>query len=230
MCQRIGRPPISTIGLGRNSVSSRRRVPIRRPEAPPSSRMVAWQCDRVLAQRNLEQSSDRGLQPHHILLEAPPTNYFATLFGHLPAADRVGGEKLQPVRQLVDITGSKRVSILAVLYQVRAATNLIADQDGAASAHRFIYNQAPRLTYRWKNENVTKVVIGGQLCLIDDAGKSYGLPSVCPRAPFELGALLAIAHKDQTHLARPGRRAKALHMRPGDHGHAFALSSWQHSE
>ena len=27
MCQRIGRPPISTIGLGRNSVSSRRRVP-----------------------------------------------------------------------------------------------------------------------------------------------------------------------------------------------------------
>src|SRR5258708_9164423 len=27
MCQRIGRPPISTMGLGRNSVSSRRRVP-----------------------------------------------------------------------------------------------------------------------------------------------------------------------------------------------------------
>src|SRR5215472_15842941 len=27
MCQRTGRPPISTIGLGRNSVSSRRRVP-----------------------------------------------------------------------------------------------------------------------------------------------------------------------------------------------------------
>ena len=27
MCQRIGRPPISTIGLGRNSVSSRMRVP-----------------------------------------------------------------------------------------------------------------------------------------------------------------------------------------------------------
>src|SRR5882762_2574683 len=27
MCQRMGRPPISTIGLGRNSVSSRRRVP-----------------------------------------------------------------------------------------------------------------------------------------------------------------------------------------------------------
>ena len=27
MCQRIGRPPISTIGLGRNSVSSRNRVP-----------------------------------------------------------------------------------------------------------------------------------------------------------------------------------------------------------
>src|SRR4051795_10012037 len=27
MCQRIGRPPTSTIGFGRNSVSSRRRVP-----------------------------------------------------------------------------------------------------------------------------------------------------------------------------------------------------------
>src|SRR6185503_5886076 len=27
MCHRIGRPPISTIGLGRNSVSSRNRVP-----------------------------------------------------------------------------------------------------------------------------------------------------------------------------------------------------------
>src|SRR6267143_2999847 len=27
MCQRIGRPPISTIGLGRTSVSSARRVP-----------------------------------------------------------------------------------------------------------------------------------------------------------------------------------------------------------
>src|ERR1022692_1847359 len=27
MCHRMGRPPISTIGLGRNSVSSRRRVP-----------------------------------------------------------------------------------------------------------------------------------------------------------------------------------------------------------
>src|SRR5215471_1441636 len=27
MCQRIGRPPMSTSGLGRNSVSSRRRVP-----------------------------------------------------------------------------------------------------------------------------------------------------------------------------------------------------------
>ena len=27
MCQRIGRPPISTIGFGRNSVSSRKRVP-----------------------------------------------------------------------------------------------------------------------------------------------------------------------------------------------------------
>ena len=27
MCQRIGRPPTSTRGLGRNSVSSRRRVP-----------------------------------------------------------------------------------------------------------------------------------------------------------------------------------------------------------
>src|SRR5260370_28483942 len=131
--------------------------------------MVAWQCDRVLAQRNLEQISDRGLQPHHILLEAPPTNYFATLFGHLPAADRVGGEELHPVRQLVDITGSKRVSILPVSYQVRAATNLVADHDRAASAHRFIYNQAPLLQCRWRHENVKQVVIASPLCYIVDA-------------------------------------------------------------
>src|SRR5207237_7319112 len=32
MCHRIGRPPTSTMGLGRNSVSSRRRVP-----TPPHS-------------------------------------------------------------------------------------------------------------------------------------------------------------------------------------------------
>src|SRR6185437_8484295 len=36
MCQRIGRPPISTIGLGRNSVSSRSRVPF------PPQRMTAF--------------------------------------------------------------------------------------------------------------------------------------------------------------------------------------------
>src|ERR1700730_4970636 len=36
MCQRIGRPPTSTIGLGRNSVSSRRRVPC------PPQRMMAF--------------------------------------------------------------------------------------------------------------------------------------------------------------------------------------------
>src|SRR5208283_1571400 len=33
MCQRMGRPPISTIGFGRNSVSSRKRVP-----SPPHSK------------------------------------------------------------------------------------------------------------------------------------------------------------------------------------------------
>src|SRR5258708_6580350 len=36
MCQRIGRPPISTIGLGRTIVSSERRVPT------PPARMTAF--------------------------------------------------------------------------------------------------------------------------------------------------------------------------------------------
>src|SRR5580704_2134300 len=37
-CQRIGRPPISTMGLGRSSVSSRRRVP------RPPQRMTIFMC------------------------------------------------------------------------------------------------------------------------------------------------------------------------------------------
>src|SRR5690242_21756231 len=51
MCQRIGIPPISTIGLGRTSVSSARRVP-KPPARIPTfmlspSELVSWMCSRA---------------------------------------------------------------------------------------------------------------------------------------------------------------------------------------
>src|SRR5208283_771804 len=53
MCHRIGRPPISTIGLGRNSVSSRRRVPNPPHRTTtfivwvPGNAAAAWHCSVV---------------------------------------------------------------------------------------------------------------------------------------------------------------------------------------
>src|SRR5208282_1094104 len=68
ICQRIGRPPISTMGLGRYSVSSRKRVP-----SPPHSittfTRFSWQA-LVLVYRNLFiiQTLDKGrtLDGHHL--------------------------------------------------------------------------------------------------------------------------------------------------------------------
>src|SRR5262245_30958852 len=66
MCQRIGRPPISTIGFGRTSVSSERRVP--RPPARTTTFMRGFWPIRAraspqlalqdLARRALRQRGD----------------------------------------------------------------------------------------------------------------------------------------------------------------------------
>src|SRR6476660_9392638 len=78
MCQRMGRPPISTIGLGRASVSSASRVP--RPPASMTARK--WDpppaTERVFDRRNGEtlpfapdrQQADLAGQPP---TEAPQT-------------------------------------------------------------------------------------------------------------------------------------------------------------
>src|SRR5438105_8099699 len=68
MCQRMGRPPTSTIGLGRNSVSSRNRVP-----SPPQSNTTFMRgCSWVAGAERSEAPEMPGLRvaqprPHGML-------------------------------------------------------------------------------------------------------------------------------------------------------------------
>src|ERR1051326_8225917 len=64
MCHRIGRPPISTIGFGRNSVSSRKRVP-----APPHSTTTFISC---APSWNYTMGRFYPPSQHHPLIPFPP--------------------------------------------------------------------------------------------------------------------------------------------------------------
>src|SRR5208282_6537853 len=68
ICQRIGRPPISTMGLGRYSVSSRKRVP-RPPHSITTFTRFSWQALMLVSLDFIHYSGARqgkDLEVHHL--------------------------------------------------------------------------------------------------------------------------------------------------------------------
>src|SRR5271155_1817569 len=95
MCHRMGRPPISTIGLGRNSVSSLRRVP------NPPQRITTF-IVRALAA--LESFGLWDRVPEHgrntVIPHAPAEERVTEVLGR-PGA-RLGYDKISPVSGVLE--------------------------------------------------------------------------------------------------------------------------------
>src|SRR6266478_732618 len=90
MCQRTGRPPISSMGFGTTAVSSARRVP--RPPARMTTFTVCldggrFQSWRMLSARcppTIARPPRRGQDPRHALERAPFGGRTDDLQGHGP--------------------------------------------------------------------------------------------------------------------------------------------------